>query len=86
MSEDKEFIGGLYAKRTEKDFIKCQISIKKDQFTNWYKKQLENKEEQWINIDIKVNKDGKWYAEKNNWKPTPKKVASDKLEEEDIPF
>ena len=36
-----------------KSLIKCSISIKKDDFTNWYKKQLQNKEDDWINIDVK---------------------------------
>lgn len=87
MNEEKEFIDGLYVKKPERDFIKCQISIKKDQFTDWYKKQLANKDDDWINIDVKVNKEGKWYAEKNNWKPKAEGKINAQVEgEDDIPF
>jgi len=67
--KSKEFIDGFYAKEPKRDFIKCSISIKKDDFTNWYKKQLQNKEDDWINIDVKEGKSGKWYASLNSWKP-----------------
>jgi hypothetical protein len=67
--KSKEFIDGFFAKEPKRDFIKCSISIKKDDFTNWYKKQLQNKEDDWINIDVKEGKSGKWYAQVNTWKP-----------------
>ena len=66
--KSKEFIDGFFAKEPKRDFIKCSISIKKDDFTNWYKKQLQNKEDDWINIDVKEGKSGKWYAQINTWK------------------
>ena len=91
MAEEKEFIGGMYPKKPLKDFIKCQISIKRKEFVEWFK--TTDKDEEWINIDIKESKSGdKWYAEKNNWKPKPKfeetgsggGYKSD--DEENIPF
>ena len=62
MADEKEFIGGMYPKKPLKDFIKCQISIKRKEFVEWFK--TTDKDEEWINIDIKESKSGKWYAEK----------------------
>ena len=67
--EEKKLVEGLYPKEGRVDFVKCQLSIKKDQFTNWYKKKLENKDDEWINIDVLVSKQGKWYCAENNFKP-----------------
>ena len=68
MSEDKEFIGGFYANEPRVDFVKCNINIRKKEFIDWLQKQDPN--EEYVRIDVKVGKDtGKWYAEKNNWKP-----------------
>ena len=76
MTEDKKFAEGLYVKESTVDFVKFKLSINKDQFTQWYKKKLEDKDDDWINLDIKVSKDGKWYAEENTWKPKNSKVTS----------
>ena len=48
------------------DFVKLKISIKVEDFKKWFE---QNSNEDWINIDIKKSKEGKLYAEKNNWKP-----------------
>ena len=85
MADEKEFIGGMYPKKPLKDFIKCQISIKRKEFVEWFK--TTDKDEEWINIDIKESKSGKWYAEKNNWKPKQKSEGGGyNNTEEDIPF
>jgi len=93
MSE-KEFVEGLIVKPPVSgapDFIKCQISIKRKDLGNW----LRGKEEDWINVDVKVSKKGKWYAEVNNWKPKAKEEASQQaaapapqpeILDDDIPF
>ena len=73
MAEEKEFIGGMYPKKPQKDFIKCQISLNRKQILDWLNNATSEENDTWINIDIKESKSGdKWYAEKNNWKPKPK--------------
>ena len=72
MSEDKEFIGGFWANEPRVDFIKCSINIKKKEFVDWLQKQDPN--EEYVKIDVKVGKTGKWYAEKNTWKPPKQKT------------
>jgi|TARA_R110002051_G_scaffold114853_1_gene187772 hypothetical protein len=87
MSEEKVLVEGLYPKEGKVDFVKCQLSIKKDQFTNWYKKKLENKEDEWINIDVLVSKQGKWYCAENTFKPKPKENnAQVEGDDDNIPF
>jgi len=68
MSE-KEFVDGLIIKAPRDgapDFVKCSISIKRKDLGNW----LRSKSDEWINLDVKVSQQGKWYAEVNNWKPS----------------
>tara|TARA_R110002050_G_scaffold284421_1_gene433581 strand:- start:337 stop:609 length:273 start_codon:yes stop_codon:yes gene_type:complete len=90
MSEENEnLIGGFYPKKGDVDFVKCKLGINKKQFVEWYKQQ--DKDEEWINIDIKVSKKGNWYAEKNNWKPDqdknkPNNNAQVEGDDDTIPF
>ena len=65
---DKQFVDGLLVKPPHDkapDFVKCSISINRKSLGNW----LRAREEEWINLDVKVAKSGKWYAEVNTWKP-----------------
>ena len=86
MAEDKEFVDGLYIKDSKADFVIAAIGINRKQLGNYLRKS----EKEWINVDIKRNKEGVIYGEVNNWtpkekeepKPEPKK---DDLDEE-IPF
>jgi len=82
---DKQFVDGLIIKPPRDnapDFVKGQISIKRKELGNW----LRGKEEDWINLDIKVGQSGKWYAEVNTWKPTQPQAASAADELDDLPF
>ena len=81
--EDRDFAKGLFAKESNVDFVKFKISIKKDEFTQWYKEKLQNKDEDWINLDVKESKEGKWYTEVNTWKP--KSDTQTVTKEEEIP-
>ncbi len=84
-----EFVDGLIVKEPHEkapDFVKCNISIKRKDLGNW----LRGKTEDWINIDVKVSKNGKWYASVNDWKPEAKtetpKPAGDDFVDSDLPF
>lgn len=68
---DIEFPNGIIVKPPHEgapSFIKCHISIKRKDLGNW----LRGKTEDWINLDIKTSKNGKWYAAVNTWKPKDK--------------
>ena len=90
-----EFVAGMIVKPPRQgapDYVIGSISIKTDEFVAWLKEQLKDKPE-WINIDIKASKGGKWYAQKNTWKPEDKKPAEkpaagpvNSIDFDDIPF
>jgi hypothetical protein len=72
MNETKYFPKGLYFKEPNPnapDFVKGKVSIKVDEF----KAYLNNVKGEYLNIDLKVSKDGKAYAEVDTWKPDPNK-------------
>lgn len=69
---DKKFVDGLIVKPPHEkapDFVKCSISIKVKDLGTWLRKEYEAGNKDWINIDVKAGKSGKWYAEVNTWKP-----------------
>lgn len=70
MSDKKEieFVDGLIAKKPHENapgFVVCNLSIKRKDLGNW----LRNKTDDWINVDIKISKSGKYYAAVDSWKP-----------------
>ena len=70
MSDQMEFIDGLFAKAPHPnapDFVKAKISIKREELINW----LNNRSDEWVNIDVKEGRTGKWYASVDNWKHDP---------------
>lgn len=96
--EEIEFVDGLVVKKPHErapDFVKASISIKVADLGVWLREKHKAGEE-WVNIDVKEAKSGKWYAAVSNFKPKDKgeqkKSTSDKpktarqLAEDDIPF
>ena len=94
--EEIEFVDGLIVKAPSPkapDFVKASISIKVADLGVWLRAK-HKAGEQWVNIDVKVSKAGKWYAAVSTYKPKakdaepePKKPAGhfDDLDD-DIPF
>ena len=71
MSEIK-FVDGLIAKAPREgapDFLKCCLSIKREELIKWLTAQAGD----WVNLDVKEGKTGKWYAAVNEWKPNKDK-------------
>lgn len=71
MADDMEFVDGLIVKAPHEkapDFVKAQISIKVADLRKW----LVGRDEEWVNLDVKVAKSGKWYAAVSNFKPKEK--------------
>ena len=93
---DIEFVDGLLVKAPHDnapDFVKASISIKREELIAW----LQGKSGEWINLDVKVSRGGKWYASVNDWKPKESKPvpncpqpdqgnAGDGFADDDIPF
>ena len=96
MADDIEFVNGLVVKAPHEnapEFVKAAISIKVQDLTAW----LQGRAEDWVNIDVKESKGGKWYAAVNTFKPKesarepapskPNKPAGSSGDfEDDIPF
>ena len=91
--EEIEFVEGMIVKAPHEkapDFVKANISIKVEDLGKWLRAKYKAGDE-WVNIDVKVSRGGKWYAAVSNFKPKtkeeerkPSKSAADI--EDDIPF
>ena len=89
---DNKFIDGLIVKAPHEkapDFVKGSISIKRENLITW----LADQKGDWINADIKVSKEGKWYVAVNDWKPAaapepsqPDSSQFDGFDDSDAPF
>ena len=91
---DVEFIDGLIVRPKRDgapDFIKCCLSIRRTELIAW----LQERDGDWVNVDIKESKGGKLYAAVNNFKPgardeRPAKATKPEKESapisDDIPF
>lgn len=68
MANEAEFINGLIVKAPNDnapEYVKAKLSIKREELIAW----LQAREGEWVNADIKVSQNGKWYAAVDNWKP-----------------
>ena len=67
---DIEFVNGLIVKAPHErapEFVKASISIKVADLGVWLREKHKAGEE-WVNVDVKVAKSGKWYAAVNTYK------------------
>ena len=90
---EKVFADGMIVKPGpggEIDWVKAKISIKLDEFGAWIASQKKaDPDIEWINIDINEARSGKWYAERNMWKPSadqPVRQAQQPVPNDDIPW
>lgn len=92
---DAEFVPGLIVKAPPErapEFVKARISIKVADVGQWLRERYSAGEE-WVNLDVKVAKSGKWYASVSTFKKDeskPKAEAKPKAPatspDDDIPF
>ena len=69
-----EFVDGLIVKAPHErapEFVKAQISIKVADLGQWLREKHRAGEE-WVNVDVKAAKSGKWYAAVNTYKKDDK--------------
>ena len=65
---DIEFIDGLSAKAPRQnapDFVKASLSIKREALIAW----LQQRDDEWVNADVKEARSGKWYVAVDPWRP-----------------
>lgn len=68
MADNIEFIDGFFAKAPHQnapEFVKAKVNIKRDELLTW----LSARSDEWISVDIKEGRSGKWYASVDNWRP-----------------
>lgn len=68
MDKNATFPQGLMVKQPRPgapEFIRGSLSIKRSEFINWLQTECI---EDWVNLDLKVSKGDKWYAQVNTWK------------------
>ena len=85
MANDIEFVDGLIVKAPNPkapDYVKATISIKVADLGKWLREKYKAGEE-WINLDVKEAKSGKWYAAVSKIKT---KEKSEKDDDSSIPF
>jgi hypothetical protein len=91
MADEIEFVDGLIVKAPNPkapDFVKASISIKVADLGVWLREKHKAGEE-WVNLDIKEAKSGKWYASVSTFKPKEKeqtKKLAAKPDDDLIPF
>jgi hypothetical protein len=88
---DKEFADGLYIKEpwpNSPDWVKFRININKDRLIPWL--QTTETEGGWINMEVKLNQKGEWYADvqrgRGDKKPTQQATQQEPEVDDDIPF
>lgn len=96
MNDQKVFVDGLLVKLPDDnapDFVKLKLSIKLDEFGPWVAaRKKADPDSEWMNIEIKEGRSGKWYAELNTWKPSTDQPARQPARQpapaptEDIPW
>jgi hypothetical protein len=93
MADEIQFVDGLIVKCPKTNapsFVKASISIKVADLSKW----LAQQEGEWVNVDVKESKSGKWYAAVNTFKPkgqepakeSPKPTGKAGDMDDDIPF
>src|SRR3546814_14173441 len=68
MSNEIQFIDGLIVKAPNAnapEYVKAKLSIKREELIAW----LQSQTGDWINVEVKESKGGKWYAAVDPWKP-----------------
>ena len=78
--DEPEFVTGLYVKAPHPkapDFVKATISLKVEDLGKWLRERFKAGDE-WVNIDVKESREGKWYAAVSKFKPTPQGTGGEK--------
>jgi len=87
---DNNFVGGFYFKEPHEkapDFVKGKIQIKLSDFAAYLRELKGNEPDvEWLSVDLKQAKSGKYYAERDTWKPTGDASPARAPITDDVPF
>ena len=65
---DIKFVKGLHPKAPHENapsFVKAKLNLKRQDLIDW----LLSQQGEWIAVDVKESKGGKWYAAVDDWEP-----------------
>ncbi len=68
MNNEPQFINGLIVKAPHEnapEYVKAKLSIKREELIET----LQGMDGEWVNAEIKVSQNGKWYVAVDAWKP-----------------
>lgn len=88
---EKNYTSGIVITRNPNapSFVIANVGINVKDFTEWLN---QNKDQRgWVNVDFKQAMSGKFYAEKNSWKPSennqPVQASQNgQADDDDLPF
>jgi hypothetical protein len=74
MANEPKFVNGLIVKRHPKapEWVICALSFKAEEFAKYL---AENQKNGWLNVDVKLSRGGKYYAEENQYVPGTKNAT-----------
>ncbi len=78
---DVEFVGGLIVKKPHPkapDYVKAAISIQPTKLAAWL---AQHQGEEWVNVQVKESRGGKWYASVDTWKPNAERSPSNSVKD-----
>jgi hypothetical protein len=80
-----DFVKGLNVSRNDNapDFIICKVGVRCNDFFEYMKA---NEKNGWLNFEIKLSKNGKYYAELDTWEPNQRDTPVHEMDDLDIPF
>ena len=88
MSEDRQKIyppqNWQLPRDNAKDWEKARVGFPVEEFISFLKEH--KKDSGWINFDLKLGKEEKYYFELDNFVPDPSKAKTANQKEEDSPF
>ena len=67
---DMKFVDGMFVKAPHAnapDFVKASISLKVVEMLAW----LNQQQGEWVNLDMKESREGKWYVSVSTFEPKP---------------
>ena len=65
------FAQGLIVKDAAPEYVRAKLSFKSEEFIQFLKDHDKNG---WVNVEVKVSKGGKLYAQLDTWEPNTKSV------------
>ena len=81
---DMKFVDGMFVKAPHAnapDFVKASISLKVVEMLAW----LNQQQGEWVNLDMKESREGKWYVSVSTFEPKKPSERNDQGQDDGSP-